>query len=219
MADQLYLSLWFPNFRLAALPAALVAVLRQFAKAGGSATVSACAAYPISWNESPVFQRIFDAEEGEAAAPERAVAEATEMLHDDFAYEFEVEWELWTAAGAPSGALADGDRPLDLGAGLDPIWKQEAQTVRITGFGPEFDDGSYEQNGHIRVDFGTDTTFLQEEVDLDPESAAHVQQNVQHLIDFTQAIERNLGISSRLLWSESGENLAQKLIARLQRLN
>jgi hypothetical protein len=204
MADQLYLSLWFPNFRLASLPAALVAVLKQFAKAGGAATVSAAAAYPISWNEAPVFQRIFEEDEDGAASPERAVAEATEMLHDDFAYEFEAEWELWTAGTA---------------GGLDTSWKQEAQTVRITGFGPQFDEGSYEQNGHVRIDFGTDTTFLQDEVDLDPESAVHVKENVQHLIDFTQAIEQNIGISSRLLWSESGENLAQKLIARLQRLN
>ncbi len=206
MADQLYLSLWFPNFRLASMPAAIVAVLKQFGKAGGSTTVSAAATYPISWNEAPVFQRIYDEDEEEAAVPEAAVAEATEMLHEDFAYEFEAEWELWS-----SGAAIEGE--------LDPIWKQEAQIVRVIGFGPEFDEGSYEQNGHIRIDFGTDTTFLQDEVDLDPESAIHVQQNVQHLIDFTHAIEQNLGISSRLLWSESGENLAQKLIARLQRLN
>jgi hypothetical protein len=204
MADQLYLSVWFPNFRLASLPAALVAVLKQFSKTGGSSTVAAAATYPISWNEAPVFQRIFDDEENEVAAPERAVAEATEMLHDDYAYEFEVEWELWSPA-------QQGD--------LDPLWKLEPHTVRITGFGPEFDEGSYEQNGHIRIDLGTDTVFLQDEVDLDQEAAKKVQQNVQHLIDFTHAIEQNIGISSRLLWSESGENLAQKLIARLQRLN
>jgi hypothetical protein len=204
MADQLYLSVWFPNFRLASLPAALVAVLKQFSKIGGAGTVAAAAAYPISWNEAPVFQRIFDDEENEVAAPERAVAEATEMLHDDYAYEFEVEWELWSPA-------QQGD--------LDPLWKLEPHTVRITGFGPEFDEGSYEQNGHIRIDLGTDTVFLQDEVDLDQEAAAKVQQNVQRLIDFTHAIEQNIGISSRLLWSESGENLAQKLISRLQRLN
>jgi hypothetical protein len=204
MADQLYLSLWFPNFRLASLPAAIVAVLKQFSKAGGEATVSAAATYPISWNETPVFQRIFDEDEAEVAVPESAVAEATEMLHDDYAYEFEAEWELWSPA-------RQGD--------LDTLWKLEPHTIRITGFGPEFDEGSYEQNGHIRIDLGTDTVFLQDEVDLDQEAAAHVQQNVQHLIDFTNAIEQNIGISSRLLWSESGENLAQKLIARLQRLN
>ncbi len=85
--------------------------------------------------------------------------------------------------------------------------------------GPDFDEGSYEQNGHIRIDFGTDSPFLQEDVALEPEAAAHVQQNVQKLIDVTHAVQNNLSVLSRLLWSESGESLAEKLIARLQRLN
>jgi hypothetical protein len=178
--------------------------LKQFSKVGGSSAIAIAVTYPISWNESPVYQRIYADDEDEAAVPERAVAEATELLHDDFAYEFEVEWELWSPAG-------QGD--------LDPVWRLEPHRVSITGFGPEFDEGSYEQNGHIRIDLGQDSVFLQDEVELDQESAAHVQQNVQRLIDFTNQIEQNIGISSRLLWSESGENLAQKLIARLQRLN
>jgi hypothetical protein len=60
---------------------------------------------------------------------------------------------------------------------------------------------------------------LQEDLSLEPEAAKHVQQNVQKLIDVTQAIQNGLAVSSRLLWSESGESLAEKLIARLQRLN
>jgi hypothetical protein len=32
-------------------------------------------------------------------------------------------------------------------------------------------------------------------------------------------VQHHGGISSRLLWSESGESLAQKLIARLQSVN
>jgi hypothetical protein len=39
------------------------------------------------------------------------------------------------------------------------------------------------------------------------------------LIDFTQRVEKNCGITGRVLWSESDENLAQKLIAKLQRVN
>jgi hypothetical protein len=45
-------------------------------------------------------------------------------------------------------------------------------------------------------------------VTLEPETATHVQQNVQKLIDVTQAIQNNLAVSSRLLWSESGERQA-----------
>ena len=204
MADQLYLSLWFPNFRLVALAPAIVGVLHQRASAGSASTVTAAAVYPISWNEAPVYQRIYDAADGEAAKPEAAVAEAMELLHEDYAYEFEVKWDLW----APESV-----------GGLDTVWRQEPSPLRVTGFGPEFDEGTYEQNGQIRIDFGSDASFLQEDVTLEPEAAAHVQQNVQKLIDVTQAIQNNLPVASRLLWSESGESLAEKLIARLQRLN
>jgi hypothetical protein len=207
MADQLYLSLWYPNFRLIALPAALEKVMELFGTVAGSSRVKAAAIFPISWNEPPVYQRVYDEEHEpdiEASQPRQAISAATEMLHDDFAYEFEMLWELWVPEGA---------------GGLDPIWKKEPSIVRIVGYGPEFDEGAYEQNGHIRIDFGPDTPFLQEDVNLDEEAAAHVKQNVQMLVDFTNAIQQHGGISTRLLWSESGESLAQKLIARLQSVN
>jgi hypothetical protein len=199
MADRLYLSLWFPNFRLAALAPAIVSVLKQFGEAGGPPRVHAAAAYPISWSETPFYQRIYEDEEVQESAPERAVAEATQVLHDDFAYEFELPWDLWVAETV---------------GGLDPTWRQEPVTVRVVGFGPQFDEGAYEQNGQVRVDFGLDTPFLLEEV-----GAEHIKRNVQKLVEVTNAIQEKCGISSRLLWSDSGENLAQKLIARLQRVN
>jgi hypothetical protein len=204
MADRLYLSLWFPNFRLAALAPAIVLVIKQFGGPGSSPRVHAAAAYPISWNEAPVYQRIYEEDEVQESALERAVAEATEILHDDFAYEFELKWDLWV--------------PETVG-GLDPTWKQESVLVRVVGFGPEFDDGAYEQNGQVRVDFGLDTPYLLEDVELDQDGAEHIKRNVQKLVEVTNAIQENCGISSRLLWSDSGENLAQKLIARLQRVN
>ncbi len=204
MADRLYLSLWFPNFRLPALAPAMVSVLKQFSGTGQATRVHAAAAYPISWNEAPFYQRIYEEDEVQESSPEQAVVEATEILHDDFAYEFELKWDLW-------GLEAVGE--------LDPTWKQEPSIVRVAGFGPEFDEGAYEQNGHVRVDFGLDTPFLLEEVELDQVGAECVKRNVQKLVEVTNAIQENCGISSRLLWSDSGENLAQKLIARLQRVN
>jgi hypothetical protein len=204
MADRLYLSLWFPNFRLPALAPAIVSVLKQFGGPGHTPRVHAAAAYPISWNEPPFYQRIYEEEEVQESAPEQAVAEATQILHDDFAYEFEVKWDLWG--------------PETVG-GLDPTWKQEPVVARVVGFGPQFDEGAYEQNGQVRVDFGLDTPFLLEEVELDQVGAEYIKRNIQKLVEITNAIQENCGISSRLLWSDSGENLAQKLIARLQRVN
>ena len=217
MADQLYLSLWYPNFRSASLGPAILGVLRQFAAIGSvpgqSAMVKAATVYPIDWSESPVYTRIYDLEHGDAALrqseaelaiPARAVPEALDQLHDDFAYEFETDWDLWQPQAESS---------------LDPIWRRSPSRVRVTGFGPEFDSGSYETNGQVRLAFGTDTPFLQEEVQLDDQAAARVRENVAQLVSIVHAIEKNCGISSRLLWSESGESLAEKLIARLQRVN
>jgi len=204
MADQLYLSLWFPNFRLAGLAPALVSVIRQFGTVGGSSRVSGATVYPIARTEAPVYQRIYSEDELEEALPELAVAAATELQHDDFAYEFDLLWELWTP---------------EFGGELDPGWRKEPSRVTIIGFGPQFDDGAYEQNGHIRIDFGIDTPFLHEDVDLDRRAVSRVKENVQMLVDFTNAVQEHCGISSRLLWSESGESLAQKLVERLQRVN
>jgi hypothetical protein len=213
MADQLYLSLWFPNFRFDTLPAALVSVLRQFALISGEKRVAASSVYPISFAESPVYQRIYvnddRSQQNEDSIIENAVAEATEQLHDDMAYEFEMKWNLWRPE------LTNDE------VALDALWKPQPSTVKIIGFGPEFDQETYEQNGHIRVDFGLDTPWVMDEDDdaLDEEAQKHIQKNVEMLLAFTLSVEKNSGISSRLLWTESGEPLAEKLIARLQRLN
>lgn len=218
MADQLYLSLWFPNFRFEALPAALVSVLRQFVLISGEERVAAASVYPINFTESPTYQRIYvnddRAEDSEASIIENAVAEATEQLHDDMAYEFEMKWKLWTP---------ESTDPNDPAAALDTLWKLQPATVRILGFGPNFDDAGYEQNGHIRIDFGLDTPWVMDETlednELDELAQKRIQQNIEMLLAFTLSVEKNCGISSRLLWTESGEPLAEKLIARLQRLN
>ena len=256
MADRLYLSLWYPNFRLESLPAALTGVLRQFSLVGGK-RVAAASAYPINFTEPPTYQRIYVDPAPTAAfepAPidpipgasdaqlEAAVAEATEQLHDDMAYEFEMRWQLW-ALEEPNAAYSRLDDPPH-GAGAqahdpdfdpdsdpddpafhnpDTPWKLRTHTVRILGFGPVFDVAGYEQNGHLLIDFGLDTPWVldlpQDDLPLDQEAQLHIQQNVEKLLAFTLLIEKNCGISSRLLWTESGEPLAEKLIARLQRVN
>ena len=229
MADRLYLSLWYPNFRLEALPAALTGVLRQLAVVG-SKRVSAASAYPINFTEAPTYQRIYvdtttppsppgTDPAASGAAIEAAVAEATEQLHDDMAYEFEMRWQLWSPEVPPTTSDRLG-RPI--ASDSDSLWKLRPHTVRILGFGPNFDMAGYEQNGHVLVDFGLDTPWVLETLEdkaLDFAAQLHIQQNVEKLLAFTLLVEKNCGISSRLLWTESGEPLAEKLIARLQRVH
>jgi hypothetical protein len=98
-------------------------------------------------------------------------------------------------------------------------WVREPRLVRVTGFGPLFDEGAYEQGGHIRVDFGSDAPFLEEDVDLGAVGAKHVEENVRQLVDLVAALEKASGATARLLWSELGESLAQRLAARLGTAN
>jgi len=208
MADTLYLSLWYPNLRLTALPDKLVAVLEAFAKQGGEAHVYSATVWPLSWNESPVFEQVWGrriSAAGDAAArlgaePRAAVEEAMELLHEDYAYEFQIGWSLWE---------------LETGAGLDARWVREPRLVRVTGFGPLFDEGTFEAIGHIRIEFGSDAPFLEEDRELDPVAARHVEENVRQLVELVAVAEKASGATARILWSELGESLAQRLAARL----
>ena len=202
MADTLYLSLWYPNLRLEALPDKLTAVLESFAAHGGEKLVYSATVWPVSWSEAAVFQRVYGRAGGEGergVLPRQAVEDATELLHEDYAYEFQIGWSLWE---------------LESGGGLDPRWVKQPRLVRVTGYGPLFDEGAYEQDGHIKIDFGSDAPFLEEGVEL-AQAARHVEENVRQLVELAGAVEKGSGATARILWSELGESLAQRLAMRL----
>jgi len=242
MSDTLYLSLWYPNLRLEALPDKLTAVLGAFAAHGGEEKVYAATVWPVNWSETPVFQRVYGrmgAAPGSSPGiePRLAVEEALELLHDDYAYEFQVGWDLWEweegggisrPAGRNAGpstrpTAAANDLAQDDSSNLSVPqdsevlgrWARGPRLVRVTGYGPLFDEGAYEQDGHIRIDFGSDTPFLEEEADLDQVGARHVEENVRQLVELAGGVEKASGATARLLWSELGESLAQRLAERL----
>jgi len=208
MSDTLYLSLWYPNLRLAALADKLTAVLASFAAHGGEARVYSATVWPVSWSETPILQQVYGRRARNAqgdpatpgAEPRLAVEEALELLHDDFAYEFQIGWALWELETPVESA---------------PRWARATRLVRVTGYGPLFDDGAYEADGHVRIDFGSDSPFLEEGVELDSTAARHIEENIRQLIELTAAVEKASGATARLLWSELGESLAQRLAARL----
>jgi len=175
-------------------------VLDAFAAHGGEPKIYSATVWPINWTETPIFQRVYGRGERGGAEPRLVVEEALESLHDDYAYEFQIGWSLWE---------------LETGDSLDARWVREPHLVRVTGFGPLFDEGAYDADGHIRIDFGSDTPFLEEDLELDSEGAGHVAENVVQLVALTGAVEKASGATARLLWSELGESLAQRLAARL----
>ena len=203
MSDAFSLSLWYPQFRLTSLDDKLVTVLQQFSQHGGEPGVFSATAWPVNWREAAAFQEVYGLGE-HGAQIEYAVNEALELLHDDYAYEFQIGWTLWEP---------------ELNAGPHPSWVRTPRIVRVIGYGPEFDDAAFEQEGHIRIDFGSDAPFLQEDVELTPEAIRCIEENVRQLIDLTNAVEKESEATARLMWSELGESLAQRLVARLNRLN
>jgi hypothetical protein len=196
MADTLYLSLWFPSFEEAQIFPRTLNILRQFQFSAQQPGISYVSVHPVSWNEATVFEERFRP----GVSPEVAIGAIHEFLHDDFAYGFDTAWDLW----APEEAQAS--------------WSIQPRPVRIIAHGTEFDDGIAEHEGHIQFDFGLDTPFLYEDLKLTSETEQRVKSNIQKLVELTSAIEKNAGVSARVLWSESEQNLAQKLINRLQRV-
>jgi hypothetical protein len=196
MGDSLYLSLWFPRFDQSDILPRTVSVLRQLPFSGVRDGVTYAAIQPVSWSEPTILERRFRP----GVAPEEAAEAVAELLHDDYAYVFEAYWDLWTP---PEGAEK---------------WVLEPSLVRLIAQGMEFEEHAAEETGHIQIDFGLDTPFLHEEIEFTSEAERNVRSNVQKLVEFTAKVEKNAGATGRLLWSESEENLAQKLIARLQRV-
>ena len=196
MADPLYLSLWFSSFEADDMLPHALTVMRQFPFSTQKPGVTSIALHPVSWNEATIFEDSFRP----GLTPEQAILTAADLLHEDYAYVFEASWDLWTPP-------TNGDQ-----------WTLQPSPVKFIAHGIEFEEGIYEQEGHIEVDFGLDAPFLYEEARLTSQVESRVRANVQKLVDFTNAIEKHSEAKARLLWSESEENLAQKLIARLQRV-
>lgn len=195
MPDPLYLSLWFPSFEAAEMLPRAVSVMKQFPFSKVWPGITYLAMHPVSWGEATVLEQRFNP----GIPPEEAAGMATDLLHDDYAYMFEGYWDLWTPEQETGR------------------WLVQPSQVKFLVYGRDFERADPEV-GDIEIDFGLDTPFLYEELELASTDEARLKENVQKLVQFTAAAEKSSGASGRLLWSESEENLAQKLISRLQKV-
>jgi hypothetical protein len=173
----------------------ILAVLQQFPYSSQRPGVNYVAVQPVSWNEASVLERRFSP----GIEPQEAAVVAADLIHDDYAYVFDVYWDLWT--------------PDETGK-----WTLLPSQVKIIAQGEEFEEGVQQETGHIQIDFGLDTLFVQENVKLTDEGEGKIRENVLKLIEFTKKLEMKTRATSRRLWSESDETLPQKLVARLQRV-
>jgi len=136
---------------------------------------------PLSWAEPPMLEEDFEPDSGLVELS----AMVQEHLHNDCAYQAETRWDLWHWAGGE--------------------WTLKPSRVVLDLYGGAFES---EPGEHIRIDFGPESRFLPEP---HSDNLRPVQSNIRSLLHFSRDLEEALAIERRLLWSENGENLADRL--------
>jgi hypothetical protein len=194
MADTLNLSLWFPGFDAELMLPRLVEVLRHFPFSEARGGVRYASVQPVDWSQPTIFEEGYEP----GVTPEEAAESLRAYAQPDFAISLEANWDLW---------MLNSDTK---------EWELVPEKVTFIAQGMEFEEGAYAETGHILIDFGLDFPFLHEDVSLSADDALRVKANVAALVEFIHRVEHHCRTTGRLLWSETDDNLAQKLIARLQ---
>lgn len=192
MSDVIHLSLWFPEHHETRILPRLAEALRLFPFSTDKPGLLALRVLPLDWTESPVLDERFP---GPLPA-EEVLPLVEEFVHEDYAFEFELAWDLWEWEGKG--------------------WIKGPSAVRLTALGEQFADGVAREQGHLLLDLGSDELFLAEHAPLNDETRHKVQLNIAQLLALTHRLQAEMHPSARLLWSEDDSDLAQKLIARLQ---
>lgn len=131
--------------------------------------------------EPPLLEQVFT----EPVQPEAVILACREFENADCAYRLEASWDLWR---------------------FEHDWEIAPVPVAFCCFGPEFVGGS---GDHLRVEFGLDSQFLPQP-GLE-KTLYMVRSNIRSLLHFVHKADDELAVESRRLWSESGENFAERL--------
>lgn len=143
--------------------------------------------YAVDYSEAPVEEEVFGADSDAADIIEAC----REFAHPDCAFELEAAWDLWQ--------LVDGEMQL------------RPSRVLITCFAPEFPSDIGE---NLRVDLGPEDLYLPPEDD-DGMWLRAIQSNIRSVLHLAEDWGETLKLDRRLLWSEEGDNLAERLHAAL----
>src|SRR5579863_4826872 len=181
MADLLYLSYWIDGLTEHNMFRYFDKALRLFPVSRLNRNPSTLRITPLSFSEPALFEAPLT----EDFAPSDVLAMAKEFQHGDSCYEVDTAWDLWQF---------DGESAL------------KPSPVSLFCFGPEFERDAGE---NLRVDFGLDSNFLP---DPDVEGSATMEQsNLRSLNKYVHDLDDALGSHRRRLWTESGENFAERL--------
>jgi hypothetical protein len=181
MADQLYLSYWLRGFSEGNMLRKFERLLRTFPFSVAATTLTTLRIYAIEFAEPPLLEVSFAA----ATGPEEIVATATQFQNADCAFMVGGSWDLWQR---------------------DNGWQLSPAGVVLSCYGPQFQN---ETDDHLRLELGLDSHFLPPPGQA--VASGKVRSNIRSLLRLSQDLDGAFPVARRLLWTESGENFAEKL--------
>ena len=185
MADQLYLSYWVNGFTGSNMLRHYEKMLKLFPYSRLSKSDSMFRIVPVAPSEPTLIERPL---KNPVDVP-AVIAMAKEFQNPDSSYRVETAWDLWQ---------------------YDEDWALRPSRLELICLGPDFEQDLGE---NLRIEFGIDTHFLPQP-DL-PNNVLMTQSNVKSLLKLVHDLDDVLSVSKRQLWTESGENFAEKLQAAL----
>jgi hypothetical protein len=212
MADQLFLSYWLRNYSDSTMLRNYEKLLRLFPFSRLAQQASTFKIMAVDSSEPVVAEIPYP-----PPVPIDAVLGiAKDFQNPDACYRLEAWWDLWQFDPEHSN---DG-------------WKLGPSRVALCCFGPEFNQSpagvpdahdahrspviafphSSEDAGlgcALEIEFGIDANFLPQP-DL-PDSPRMIESNIKSLLKLVHDLDDALPVETRRLWSESGENFAEKL--------
>jgi len=223
MANRAYLRLWTRDFSEATMIAEFARFLTTAPLAESRQYLDELIVQAVDPTEAPVAE--WDVHDGTYGAPEIA-ALAAQHLNADTSYIVHAKWDLWTFE-------------------TDSLkWKRGPQPLILTCNGPEYDGGAAASEGHFLADLGFEHLFTGHAGLLAPSAASNpfdgsdhpiektflswmsvdanrreyagkTRENIQHLMNWLEAVSRALPVERSELWSEGEENFEARLDAIL----
>ncbi len=223
MANRAYLRVWTRDFSEATMIAEFARFLTTAPLAESRQYLDELIVQAVDPTEAPAAE--WDVHDGTYAAPEIA-ALAAQHLNADTSYIVHAKWDLWTF---------DTDTLK---------WKRGPQPLILRCNGPEYDGGAAASEGHFVADLGFEHLFTGHAGLLAPgaasnpfdgsdhpiektfrswmsvdanrrEYAGKTRENIQHLMNWVEAVSRALPVERSELWSEGEENFEARLDAIL----
>ena len=190
VADLLYLSYKLRGFSNMNMLRHWERLLRVFPFSKLAQSSNTFRVHAVSFTEPAVFEASYP----DPMDLDPILDAAREFMGSDCAAQLEAKWDIWQYSAND--------------------WKLTPTRVVFTCFARDFEDA--EEDEHLRVDFGPDAQFIPDP-DL-PNSLYMAQSNIRSLLHFVHEADTALTAESRRLWTETGENFAERLQAALEEI-